>query len=194
MNDFRIWFSLGLDHLLEPGALDHILFLCLLSIQYSIKQWKHSLSLLIGFTIGHSLSMLISVMWKIAVPASLIELLIALSILITAFFSLTTFKQTAKKIQSILFIVVFFGTIHGLGFSLQLRSLLGAGDQFLLPLLYFNVGLECAQIIIVLAFMLFSLILTGPVKISAPHYKIFVICSIGSIALYIVVLRLWQLF
>jgi hypothetical protein len=195
MNDFRIWFGLGLEHLLELGALDHILFLAVLSISFTVREWRKTLLLLVGFTIGHTVSMLFSVLfnWQLSVP--LVEFGIAMSILASVVLNLPRRAETTKP--SLLLIagtVTMFGCIHGLGFSLLLRSMLGAGDQLLFPLIYFNLGLETAQCIIVVLVLLFSLFLTALIKIPGSTFKLSILCVIGSIALFIAVQRLWQLF
>lgn len=192
MNDFSIWFSLGFGHIIEPGALDHILFLSVLAVSYSSKDWKKTLVLLIGFTIGHTLSMVLSVFTKVSLPVELIEFVIALSIVITAL--VAVFGKPQKTALGMLITISVFGCVHGLGFSLALRSLLSTSGQIVLPLLYFNLGLEMAQIIIVLAVLGFSLFLTSYIHIPEKIYKYTTICITGLIALSIVAQRFWLLY
>jgi hypothetical protein len=192
MNDFSIWFSLGFGHIIEPGALDHILFLTVLAVSYPSKDWKKTMLLLIGFTIGHTLSMALSVLTKLTLPVEGIELVIALSIVITALIAL--FGKPQKNTVLLLITISLFGCVHGLGFSLALRSLLSTNGHIVLPLLYFNVGLEIAQIIIVLAVLVFSLFLTSIIHIPEKIYKYTTICITGLIALSIVAQRFWLLY
>lgn len=192
MNDFSIWFGLGFGHIMEPGALDHILFLILLAVTYGSALWRKTLLLLLGFTLGHTLSMLLSVLFALKLPASLIEFTIALSIVITALTALLGKPQ--KNFAVLLVVISVFGCVHGLGFSMALRSLLSTNDTLVLPLLYFNLGLEVAQIIIVVAVLGFSLFLTSYSKIPETTYKYVIICTTGLIALSIAAQRFWQLF
>lgn len=191
MNDFFIWFSLGYGHIIEPGALDHILFLTVLASSYPITEWKKTVWLLLGFTLGHGLSMLLSVLANLSLPSAVIEIAIALSIVIAV---VIAWKNNNKKqLYSALLLNVCFGCIHGLGFSMALRELLSTGGQLLLPLLYFNLGLEIGQLIIVSLVLLFSLFLTSYVKLSQKTYKYTVLCISGLIATSIVAQRCWQL-
>ena len=53
MSVFKLYFELGLSHITNLQAYDHILFLTILCAIYSIKQWRPILVLITGFTIGH---------------------------------------------------------------------------------------------------------------------------------------------
>ncbi|RLD29564.1 MAG: HupE/UreJ family protein, partial [Bacteroidetes bacterium] len=57
------------------------------------------------------------------------------------------------------FMAMFFGLIHGLGFSSYLKSLLGKEDNIITPLFAFNIGIELGQIIVVAIIMTISWIL-----------------------------------
>ena len=142
MNDFLIWFKLGTEHLMEPGAMDHFLFLAILAVSYPPTEWKKILWLILAFTIGHGLSMLLGTTFDLPLPEKWIEIGIALTILLSA---IIHFPRTQYKALALPFAfgsVLVFGLIHGLGFSMQLRSLLGNGDSLMQPLIYFNLGME----------------------------------------------------
>jgi uncharacterized membrane protein len=93
---------------------------------------------------------LLSVFGIIAVKVNVVELLIPITILITAFFNLFTASQIKRKYKSIFFVTLFFGIIHGLGFSNYFKAILGGSATSKLPLAEFAVGIEAAQIIVVL--------------------------------------------
>jgi uncharacterized membrane protein len=81
---------------------------------------------LIFFTIGHTVALLLSVFGIIAVKVNVVELLIPITILITAFFNLfTAGKSNKKESINLIFFVSFFGIIHGLGFSNYFKAILG---------------------------------------------------------------------
>lgn len=195
MDEFKIWFSTGVEHILDLNGYDHILFVTLLVLTYYFNKWGKLLLLISAFTIGHSISLALSVTNKIYLPQPLTEFFIALSILITAIYHLVYYKKTDQKNAAfIVFMVVFFGLIHGMGFSYLLRSMLGREESVVLPLLWFNLGLEVGQIIIVLIVLIISIVSAFIFKFPYKVYKLILVCCIGLIALKITVERLLELF
>ena len=153
MSDFWVYFEVGMRHVLNIFSYDHVLFLIALSVPYEFKDWKKILLLASLFTVGHTITLLLSVYGIIVVKVNLIEFLIPITILITALFHLFTIGKSAKNesINAIAFITLFFGIIHGLGYATYFKSLIvGTSDSKLLPLLEFATGIEGAQIIVVL--------------------------------------------
>ena len=153
MSDFWIYFEVGMRHVLNLFSYDHVLFLIALSVPYVFKDWKKVLLLISLFTLGHTVSLMLSVYGIIVVKVNIIDFLIPITILITAFFHLFTAGKSAKNesISVIGVITLFFGIIHGLGFATHFKSIIGgASDSKLLPLLEFATGIEAAQIIVVL--------------------------------------------
>jgi hypothetical protein len=194
MSEFWIWFSTGLEHILNVSGYDHILFVTLLALTFSREKVRKLLFLITAFTIGHSLSLAISVIFNFKLNTSFVEFLIALSILTTAIYHLVNYKKDDFQNPPLLYcITCFFGLIHGLGFSFLLKSMLSAEQSALLPLLYFNLGLELGQLIIVLFVVVFSLLLTFLFKYSLKVYKLIITCSIALIALKISLERFSEL-
>jgi hypothetical protein len=153
MSDFWIYFEVGMRHVLNIFSYDHVLFLIALSIPYVFKDWKKILLLVSLFTLGHTLALFLSVYEIVVVKVDIIEFLIPITILITAFFHLFTVGKTVKNysISVVGFITLFFGIIHGLGFATYFKSIIGGTrNSKLLPLLEFATGIEAAQIIVVL--------------------------------------------
>jgi hypothetical protein len=153
MSDFWIYFEVGMRHVLNIFSYDHVLFLIALSIPYVFKDWKKVLLLVSLFTLGHTLALFLSVYEIVVVKVDIIEFLIPITILITAFFHLFTVGKTVKNysISVVGFITLFFGIIHGLGFATYFKSIIGGTrNSKLLPLLEFATGIEAAQIIVVL--------------------------------------------
>lgn len=161
MSDFWIFFKVGLHHVLDIHGYDHLLFLIALSVPYSSRDWKRILILVSFFTLGHSVSMLLSVFNVVSVKTIWIEFLIPCTILIAALFNLVMAGKSAKSgtISFIAGTTIFFGIIHGLGFSNYFNSILpGKPTEKLVPLSEFALGIECAQIIVVIAVLILAFI------------------------------------
>jgi hypothetical protein len=157
MSSFELYFKLGLQHILDINGFDHILFVLALCAIYVARDWKKILILVTAFTIGHSLTLALATFNVVQVRSDLIEFLIPVTIAITAL--VTIFKpkpSTGRGVQLNYVFAVFFGLIHGLGFSNYLKELLGKEASIWQPLLAFNIGLEVGQIIIVTAFLLLT--------------------------------------
>ncbi|MBA3704549.1 MAG: HupE/UreJ family protein [Bacteroidetes bacterium] len=164
MNDFSIWFSIGLTHIASWQAYDHILFLFALCGIYTVHQWKSTLVLITAFTVGHSLTLALSTFNVLNISSALVEFLIPLTIVITCIFNIRFLDKSVKRNLNVNYIMaLFFGCIHGLGFSTLLRSMLGKDESILFPLFSFNIGLEIGQIIVVFLIMLFSVALTSTI-------------------------------
>lgn len=161
MSEFWIYFQIGLKHVLDINAYDHVLFLIALTIPYAFKDWKRILLLVTVFTVGHTLALLLSVFGIIAVKANIVEFLIPITILVTAVFHLFTAGKASKNesVNLIFFVTLFFGIIHGLGFSNYFKTILGGtASSKLIPLLEFALGIEVAQLIVVFVVLIISYI------------------------------------
>jgi len=158
MSLFELYFKLGLQHIADLKGYDHILFILTLCAVYSLKEWKRVLILVTAFTIGHSLTLALATLDLVRVDGDLIEFLIPLTIFLTALANvLTRTQKVTSTLHSLKYsAALFFGLIHGLGFSNYLRSLLGSDKGLVLPLFSFNVGIEAGQILIVAVIMLLT--------------------------------------
>ena len=76
MSDFWVYFEVGMRHVLNIFSYDHVLFLIALSVPYEFKDWKKILLLVSLFTVGHTITLLLSVYGIIVVKVNLIEFLI----------------------------------------------------------------------------------------------------------------------
>jgi hypothetical protein len=161
MSEFWIYLQIGLKHVLDINAYDHVLFLTALAVPFTFKDWKKILLFVSVFTLGHTLALILSVFGIITVKVHIIEFLIPITILITAIFGLFTAGKSSKmdKSGAMFFITLFFGIIHGLGFSNYFNAILGgkASDK-LIPLLEFALGIELAQLIVVLVVLILAYI------------------------------------
>jgi len=114
------------------------------------------------FTIGHTMALMLSVFEIVTIKVNVVELLIPITILITALFNLFTAGKSSKRdsINLVFFITLFFGIIHGLGFSNYFKSILGgSASSKILPLSEFALGIEAAQIVVVFVVLVISYII-----------------------------------
>jgi hypothetical protein len=193
MSEFSLYFGLGKDHILDyVHGYDHILFVLALCAVYLIRDWKKILILVTAFTIGHSITLALATLNIVSVSAPLIEFLIPLTIFITSVANL--FKKegltSEKGFQINYLFAVFFGLIHGLGFSNYLRAILGKDQSILSQLLAFNLGLEFGQIIVVVIFLTFSFLLVDFLKVNRRDWKLVVSSAIAGMALLLMKDRL----
>jgi hypothetical protein len=179
MDDFIFFLREGLFHVLDWNAYDHILFLIALAVIYDFKNWKKVLWLISLFTIGHTLSLILGTYKIVSVRSEWIEFLIPVTILITAVVNVFYAKNASKKSKTNinLFFALFFGLIHGLGFSSYFEILIGTSDNKLIPLLEFALGIEIAQIAIVIVILLVGFIFQTFFRFSKRDW-IFIISSI----------------
>jgi hypothetical protein len=186
MGEFSLYFALGREHILDYiNGYDHILFVLALCAVYLSRDWKRILILVTAFTIGHSITLALATLQLITIKTELIEFLIPLTIFVTACSNLFRSEASIDKqnIQLNYFFALFFGLIHGMGFSNYLRALLGKSHDILSPLLAFNLGLELGQIIVVTIFLAISYILVDWLKVSRRDWKMVLSSAIAGIAL-----------
>ncbi len=179
MNDFQLYFKLGLQHILSWSSSDHILFLFVLIVIFGIRQWRKLLLLVSLFTLAHTSSLLLSVYGVLQVNENLIEHLILWTILITA---LSNVIIVEKKILSRIhyYFSFFFGLIHGLGFAADFKMLIAGQHHKLLPLLEFALGIETAQILLGIIILLVGVLFTGLFKVKEREYELFVSALIAG--------------
>jgi len=163
MSEFELYFTTGLTHVLDINGYDHVLYLTVLALPYMFKDWKKILLLVTLFTIGHTASLLLSVYGVLSVNSAVIEFLIPVTIMTAAIYNVIkgASKGSAKQngMNFLAITTLFFGLIHGLGFSNFFKIILaGNSDSKLLPLLEFALGIEAAQIIVVLVVLVVSFI------------------------------------
>lgn len=173
MNDFWFYTELGFSHVLDPNGYDHVLFLTALALPFTFVQWKKVFWLATLFTLTHCLSLALAAYGLVQVNSDLVELLIPVTILITALFNLyLTDKADAsgKAFRIDLVATGFFGLIHGLGFSNYFRMLMAGEDEKTGPLLGFAAGIEAAQLLVLLAVLTLTYIVLKWFNIPRKYY------------------------
>ena len=184
MNEFGLYFTLGREHIIDWQGIDHILFVLVLCVRYQFVDWRKLLVLITAFTIGHSVTLALSVFNLVYFSAKWIEFLIPITIVITTISNVFVKKFVYKtKFPFIYFLALGFGLIHGLGFSNYLKSLLGKDDSIWLQLLAFNVGLEVGQLLIVVGVLILSLILVTLLKINRRDYILWISGGVFALAM-----------
>lgn len=182
MNSFELYFKLGFEHILDIQGFDHILFILALCAVYVARDWKKILILITAFTIGHSLTLALAIFDVVQIRSDVIEFLIPVTIALTALVTLFKPKpNNGKGTQLNYILAVFFGLIHGLGFSNYLKELLGKENSIWQPLLAFNLGLEVGQIVIVALFLLLTS-LTGLAGVNRKEWTLIVSAFVLGIA------------
>lgn len=190
MNEFGFYFTLGRQHIADIKGLDHILFVIALCVRYLFNDWKKLLILITAFTIGHSVTLVLSVFNIFHISRNWIEFLIPVTIIFTAITNVFVKKFVFKhKYPPIYFLALIFGFVHGLGFSSYLRSLLGRGN-IVVQLLGFNVGLEVGQLLIVLAILLLTFVCVNILKINRREYILFLSGGVLAVAIQMALQRL----
>lgn len=173
MNDLAFYFSLGWHHIISRDALDHQLFILALSAIYLVMDWKQVLVLVTAFTIGHSLTLALSVYDVIRANDNWVEFLIPCTIMVTAAFNFFQKDFSPKKLRLNYFLALFFGLAHGMGFANTIRFMLAEDQSIGWSLFGFNVGLEAGQIIVVSVILLMSYIFVNRIGVPRRWWIIF---------------------
>jgi HupE / UreJ protein len=193
MGDFGFYFGLGWEHIISTDALDHQLFIAALAAIYLLKDWRQVLVLVTAFTIGHSLTLVLSVLDIIRFPSNWVEFLIPVTILITAFTNLFQKKFTVRSIRINYFLALFFGLIHGMGFANSIRFMLAKDQHLGWSLFGFNLGLEAGQIAVVVILLTVAHIIVNLVKVNRRDWVIFLSAAVFGLAFKIVLERVSSL-
>ncbi|WP_348797957.1 HupE/UreJ family protein [Flavobacterium adhaerens] len=190
MSEFLIYFQIGLKHVLDIHAYDHVLFLIALSVPFSFNDWKRLLLLVTIFTLGHTTALFLSVFGIVSVKANVVEFLIPITILITALYNLFTAGKTSKNgsVNLVFIITLFFGIIHGLGFSNYFKSILGGSNvSKLLPMSEFALGIEVAQIAVVIVVLILSYIVQTVFRFSKRDWALVMSAFIVGVVLPMII-------
>jgi len=198
---FWTFTEMGLKHIADLAAYDHILFIVALCAIYRINQWKRVAILVTAFTIGHSVTLALAALDVITFPKDVIELLIPVTIVLTCLYNIfsKSRKPRAGKIspEKVAYLTrqlmvnyvfaFFFGLIHGMGFSNFFKAIASADENFLWMLFTFNIGLEIGQLIIVAIILAIAFFVLDVLKISQRTWTILVSSIVGVMAIQLIV-------
>jgi len=190
MQDLGFYFKLGWDHIIARDALDHLLFVLALSAIYLVGNWKQVLVLITAFTIGHSLTLALSVYEVVSIADKWVEFLIPGTIIVTALFNLLEKNYKPRSLRLNYFLALFFGLIHGLGFANYIRFMISKNDSMGWSLFGFNVGLEVGQIVVVTGILLLSFLLVNKAGLKRKWW----VWGLSIIALSIAFKMAWDRF
>jgi len=188
MSSFLTYLQLGFEHISDIKAYDHILFIVALCAIYRLSQWKSVLILVTAFTIGHSVTLALAALRIILVKTELIEFLIPVTILLTCLYNVTeyaaNFDKKSLRIKYVL--AVFFGLIHGMGFSNYFSMLIGKSDSLVQPLFAFNIGIELGQLIIVAISLGAAYLMINVLKVKQREWNLFISGVVAGMALMLI--------
>lgn len=168
MDDFLRNVIFGFEHVLDWNAYDHILFIMLLAVPYLFKSWKKLLWLVTAFTIGHTVSLMLVAFASVTFSTTYIEFLVPVTIAITALFNIFTAGNRHRDNTAWIGIGIslFFGLIHGFAFSSAYNMLAAGTDNELLLLISYALGIEGAQLVIVLGVLVLNFVFTAVFRFS----------------------------
>jgi hypothetical protein len=190
MSDFVFYFTLGWEHIISADALDHQLFIIALAAVYTFNDLKKVLILVTAFTIGHSLTLALSVLDVIRFPGNWVEFLIPCTIFITAFNNILCIEKKERSIKINYYLALFFGLIHGMGFANAIRMMLAKDQSLGIGLFSFNVGLEAGQVFVVAFLLLAAFLFLNLFKVRRRDWVFFLSSGVFALAIKMAAERL----
>lgn len=167
-----IFFSQGLEHVLDINGYDHVLFLIALVAVYIYTDWKKVLAIVTSFTIGHTISLALAAYNVVGFNSAVIEFLIPVTIFLTAGYNLINNTKTNHKQWILLLSALAFGIIHGFGFSSYFQVIIGNESSKLWPLIQFALGIEVSQLIVVSVVLILAWLVQSFFKVSKRDWAI----------------------
>lgn len=190
MSDFLFYFTLGWHHIISADALDHQLFILALASVYTFKNIRQVLILVTAFTIGHSLTLALSVLDVIRFSSKWVEFLIPCTIFITAINNIWQLDKPARGVKINYYLALGFGLIHGMGFANAIRIMLARDQSIGMGLFGFNIGLEAGQIFVVSIILVLAYLFLTFVKIKQRDWIFFLSAGVFALAIQMAVQRL----
>ena len=157
---------------------------------YSFNDLKKLIILVTAFTIGHSITLVLSVFNILRVPSDWVEFLIPLTIVITALDNILMRNHQKTLMSMNYYLALFFGLIHGMGFANLARMTLAKEQSLAIPLLGFNIGLELGQIAVVLAILVILFILLNIFKVNRKDWILFISSAVFALSLQMTLERI----
>jgi hypothetical protein len=183
MSDFAFYFKLGWQHIISADALDHQLFILALACVYAISDIRRVLILVTAFTVGHSLTLALSVLDVIRFSSKWVEFLIPCTIFITALNNIFQINSANKSARINYYLALFFGLIHGMGFANAIRIMLARDQTIGWGLFGFNVGLEAGQIFVVAIILLIGILFLSFLKVKKRDWIFFLSAGVFALSL-----------
>jgi hypothetical protein len=190
MSDIGFYFVLGWKHIISTDALDHQLFILALASVYTFSNIKQVLILVTAFTIGHSLTLALSVLDVIRFPGKWVEFLIPCTIFITAINNLWRINKKNGSVNVNYWLALFFGLIHGMGFANTIRIMLARDQTIGWGLFGFNLGLEAGQIAVVAVILVMAMLFMNFMKVTRRDWVFFISAGVFALSVQMAFERL----
>jgi hypothetical protein len=194
MSELLSFAQLGVRHILDLEALDHVLFLVALAAIYRFRDLRAVLWVVTAFTLGHSLTLALAVTGALELPSALVEFLIPVTIVITGIENVVVSDRTRApwggRYRPVFAGV--FGLVHGAGFATYLKALFV--EQIAVPLLGFNLGIEVGQLVVLAAAGLCLAVIDvgiGASKLAPARWPAVRVRAVGVSLLVILVASQW---
>lgn len=178
MQSFLFYFPFGWEHILSREALDHQLFIAVLAATYLWQDWKKVLILVTAFTLGHSLTLALSVLEVLRMSSRWVEFLIPVTIVLAALSNLFWKDKNLRSVQLSYGLALCFGFIHGMGFANSIRFMLSQEQQLGWGLFGFNLGLEAGQLVVVALLLGISQLVVKQMKVERRRWVLFLSTSV----------------
>jgi hypothetical protein len=182
MEDFNFYFDLGWHHIISIDALDHILFITALAAIFTLEQWKPVLILVTAFTVGHSVTLALSVFDVLRISGEWIEFLIPCTIICTCLANIFQQRFANNGLKLNYYLALFFGLIHGMGFANTIRFMLVKDQKMGIGLLAFNLGLEFGQIFIIIMILVIAFVFLHLIKVNRREWVIFLSSTVFGLS------------
>jgi hypothetical protein len=191
MDTFIFYTELGFWHVIDLAGLDHFFFITTLAVPFAFSQSRKLLWWVTLFTLGHTFSLMGNVYAEIIFSPYWIELLIPVTIALSAI-SLLFNKGTSIADKTSWFfpiLTIIFGIIHGLGFGRYFSIIIpdGAVGNSLFS---FALGVELAQVLIVLGVLVINIIVINIMKRSRSKWEFLVGAMVLSQAMTMIFERI----
>jgi hypothetical protein len=183
--DFLFYFTDGLGHIIAPGALDHILFIAVLAIVHEWGDWRRLVILVTAFTIGHSLTLVLSVLDVIRFRDDWVEFAIPCTIAATAAANLLNSRAAFGGLSTRYAMALVFGLVHGMGYANGVRFMLAEDQSLAVGLLGFSAGLEIGQIFVVLSVLFLGSMVARIPGMSRPQW-------VSALSVCLLAVSLWM--
>lgn len=190
METLLFYFPLGWEHILSRDALDHQAFLAAMGASFLFQDWKRLLVVITAFTVGHSLTLALSILNVFEVESHWVELLIPVTIALTAVQQWWGRSPDGTKSFLLYGSALFFGFIHGMGFANNIRFMLSQDQSFGWGLLGFNLGLEAGQLVFMSLFLLIAQVVVQLLGVEKRKWTLSVALITFGLSLFMIFQRI----
>ena len=189
LQDFNFYFGLGWEHIISADALDHQIFILALAAVYSFRELKQVLIFVTAFTIGHSATLVLSVLDIVRFPSNIVEFLIPCTIVVTALNNLYRINAVGANAKWNYYLAVGFGLVHGMGFANAIRMMLAKDQNIGWGLFSFNLGVEIGQLVLVVIVLLAAMGLVDFLNVKRRDWVLFISSGVFALSMQMVIER-----